>query len=397
MVQPMHSQTGGPIADPEEASRGPVRLLQAAALVSTLDRVAIAPLIVPIAADLSLSVDQVTLAATAYLLTYGVMQLVWAAASDRFGRVRMMRVALTVAGLAGVASALAPNLALLVAARALAGAAFAAAVPGALVYIGDTVPIRIRPSALADLVTGIATGFAIGTLGAAVISEQLNWRIAFVITGAAAFLLSVLIGRLPEPRRAPSPGMLTQIPRLVRHPGTLLVLALAFLEGAIVLGLLVLLPATLQLSGVSTANAGAVTAAYGVAVILAAWWVKRTASRAVPHRVLAVGGVFAIAAFGLLTVAHGPVPVMIAAACLGASWAQMHTALQAWATEVRPESRGLVVSAFAASLFMGSAVGTSIGGVLLAGGSVTLLFAGATSLAVVLTVVATSGRRRQLF
>ena len=375
----------------------PVRLLQSAALVSSLDRAAIAPLIVPIAADLSLSVKHVTLAATAYLLAYGVMQLFWAAGSDRFGRVRTMRAALVIAGFAGIASAAAPNLLLLVAGRALAGAAFAAAVPGALVYIGDTVPMSVRPAALADLVTGVAAGFALGTLGAAVVSELLSWRVAFAFTGACALVLAVLLARLPEPERAATPSMFAQIPRLVRHPGTMLILALGFVEGFIVLGLLVFLPATLQLSGVSTAKAGAVTAVYGVAVILTAAVVKRTTTRVAPHFVLASGGLLAITAFGLLTIVHNPAAVMVSAACLGGSWAQMHTALQAWATEVSPNSRALVVSAFAASLFTGSAVGAWFGGVMLAGGSVTLLFGTATCIAVLLTVVATLGRARQPF
>ena len=375
----------------------PVRLLQASALVSSLDRAAIAPLLVPIAADFSHGVDQVTLAATAYLLAYGVMQLFWAAGSDKFGRVRTMRFSLVIAGVAGIASAGVTNLPLLVGFRGLAGAAFTAAVPGALVYIGDTVPIRVRPAALAYLATGIAAGFALGTLGAAVLSEQIGWRFVFVVTGACALGLAVLIGRLPEPERTAPPKMLTQIPQLLRHPGAMLILALAFVEGFTVLGFLVFLPATLQLSGVSTSKAGGVTAVYGVAVILTAWLVKRTAERIAPHLVLASGGLLAFAAFGLLTVAHGPFGVLVCAACLGGSWAQMHTALQAWATEVRPESRGLVVSAFAASLFTGSAVGTWVGGLLLSGGSLVLLYGSATAIAALLTVVATFGRSRQPF
>jgi predicted MFS family arabinose efflux permease len=375
----------------------PVRLLQASALVSSLDRAAIAPLLVPIAADLGKSVDQVTLAATSYLLAYGVMQLVWAAGSGRFGRVRTMRFAMVLAGLAGIASACVSDLELLVILRGVAGAAFAAAVPGALVYIGDTVPIQVRPAALADLVTGIAVGFGLGTLGAAAASEHLDWRFAFAVTGALSLGLAVLMRRLPEPEREPAPPMLAQIPGLVRHRSTLLILALGFVEGFVVLGFLVFLPATLQLSGVSTTKAGGVTAVYGVAVVLAAWAVKRSTGRVTPHRVLAVGGFAATTAFGLLVIAHGPVGVLIAAVLLGISWAQMHTALQAWATEVRPASRGLVVSAFAACLFMGSAAGTSVGGVMLARGSLSLLFGAATAIAALLTVVAVIGRSRQPF
>jgi predicted MFS family arabinose efflux permease len=374
-----------------------VRILQAAALVSSFDRAAIAPLLVPIAADFSRGVADVTVAATAYMLAYGVMQLFWAAGSDKFGRVPTMRFALVIAGTAGLASAAAPSLLLLVVARAVSGGAFAAAVPGALVYIGDTVPIRTRPRALADLATGIAAGFALGTLGAALIGEQFGWRLAFVLTGVLALVLAVLVTWLPEPERPPMTDMLRRLPEVVRHKGTQLILVLAFVEGSIVLGFLVFLPATLQLEGVSTARAGGVTAVYGVAVITTSAVVKRFTHRTAPHRLVATGGGLVVVAFAVLAVAHTPILVLVSAACLGGAWAQMHTALQAWATEVNPAARGLVVSAFAAALFSGSAVGTWLGGLLFAGGSLTVLFGSACAVAVVLTVVATTARARQPF
>lgn len=89
---------------------------------------------------------------------------------------------------------------------------------------------------------------------------------------------------------------------------------------------------------------------------------------------------------------------MIAAACLGASWAQMHTALHAWATAVSPASRSLVASAFATVLFTGSAVGTWwVGGLLLADDSLATLFGSAAALAVALAVTAKIGRAQQSF
>ena len=69
-----------------------------------------------------------------------------------------MRLTLFGATLAGVISALAPNLGVLVAARALAGGLFAAVIPAALVYVGDTVGMDSRQKALADLMAASAVG-----------------------------------------------------------------------------------------------------------------------------------------------------------------------------------------------------------------------------------------------
>jgi MFS family permease len=44
------------------------------------------------------------------------------------------------------------------------------------------------------------------------------------------------------------------------------------------------------------------------------------------------------------------------AVLIGLAWAAMHSSLQTWATEVLPSARATVVSLFAGSLFLGSAV-----------------------------------------
>ncbi|MGA9749945.1 MAG: MFS transporter, partial [Nocardioides sp.] len=117
---------------------GSLRLLGLGSFSSSVDRFLFAPLIVVIAGDLGASLAAVTLAATAYFQSYGVMQPVWAVVSDRLGRIRTIRVALALAALSGLASAAATDAAWLLWSRGITGACFAAAVPGALMYVGDT-------------------------------------------------------------------------------------------------------------------------------------------------------------------------------------------------------------------------------------------------------------------
>ncbi|HEY6580312.1 MAG TPA: MFS transporter, partial [Rubrobacter sp.] len=95
---------------PKGSSRGGLRLLQLAAFFSSFDRFAIAPMLVTIAASLGTSLAGITATASLYYLLYGAMQPVWGMLSDRLGRVRVMRLTLFGAVVAGVISALAPNL-----------------------------------------------------------------------------------------------------------------------------------------------------------------------------------------------------------------------------------------------------------------------------------------------
>ncbi len=86
--------------------KGRLRLLQAAFL-STFDRFTIAPMLVTIAADLRVSLAEVSATASLYFLLYGLMQPVWGMLSDRLGGVRVMRLALLGVLVPGLLSAMA--------------------------------------------------------------------------------------------------------------------------------------------------------------------------------------------------------------------------------------------------------------------------------------------------
>ncbi|MFE2408502.1 hypothetical protein ACFXDE_09180 [Kitasatospora sp. NPDC059408] len=49
------------------------------------------------------------------------------------------------------------------------------------------------------------------------------------------------------------------------------------------------------------------------------------------------------------------------ATMLGTGWAFLHSTLRAWATSVVPEARGTAVSCSVAALFIGSALGATLG------------------------------------
>src|SRR5215210_3987287 len=193
-------EAGGPIGRAPGKSRGGLRLLQLAAFFSSFDRFAVAPMLVTIAASLGASLAETTATASLYYLLYGGMQPVWGMLSDQLGRVRVIRLTLVGAAIAGVLSAVAPNLAVLVAARALAGGLFAAVIPASLVYVGDTVGMGSRQAALADLMAASAVGTALATMLGGLAAYFDAWRLAFAAPALAGVALAILLTRLPEPR-----------------------------------------------------------------------------------------------------------------------------------------------------------------------------------------------------
>jgi MFS family permease len=323
------------------------------------------------------------------------MQPIWGMISDHLGLVRTMRVALSLSAVGTTVAAFSESPIGLGVARGVAGACFSAAIPSSLIYVGDTVPPERRQAEVSRLMAGVALGTGLASAGAGALAQFTSWRVVFILTGLTALVLAISLGRLPRPPAARAHhGVLAPLRAVVRSGPTRLVLALAFLEGMVLLGVLTLLPTAVEASGASAVVAGSVTAAYGVAVLGFARVVRAVAHRTRAPRLIALGAASAATGCALAAVSRSPGMGLAAASFLGLAWASMHSSLQTWATEVLPSARATVVSAFAGALFLGSAVAAQLAGGLVQDHRYAQIFGGATALAIVLGLFATLGRTR---
>ncbi len=381
----------------EDAPPHVERILRLASFVSALDRFTIPPLIVPIHASLGISLRAAAAVATAYFIAYGVGQPLWGAASDRFGRVRVMRGAVIGGALACALAAAAPTLPALLGARAVGGLLVGAVVPTAITYVGDTIPVRRRQPALARTMAASSLGTGCATVGAGALAQVASWRLAFLVPGTLAALLAWQLRRLPEPAAARATRSLrSRLRAVATHRWVLAVIALAVIEGAVVFGSLTFIAAALQKSGSGAALAGSAAAGFGFANAAASPLLTRVIPRvASPLLVLGGGGLLAA---GLILVAHD-VSVATALACtvcLGVAFGAVHSTLQVWATQVYPEARALTIAFFAGALFCGGAAASALAAPLAERGAFATIFAGTAAGAVVLAVSGALLRRRWL-
>jgi predicted MFS family arabinose efflux permease len=384
------------VHDTRVAPGGP-RLLQLAAFFSSFDRFAIAPMLLTIAASLGASLTEVAATASLYYLLYGLMQPVWGMLSDRLGRVRVMRLTLFGAAFAGILSSLAPNLTVLIVARALAGGLFAAVIPASLVYIGDTVGMGSRQAALADLMAASAVGTALATVLGGLAAYLDGWRVAFAAPALAGAALAVLLARLPEPKafsEQKREGPLAQAGRVLVQPWALAVIGIVLVEGAVILGFLTFLAPSLESAGFSPAVAGLAVGLYGLAVLGWTRTVKLVANRLGASALILIGAGMLSLGYASGAVGQSLASVSAAAVFVGGGFAFMHSTLQTWATEVVPEARATVISLFAAALFAGSGVATMAAAPLAEAGSFDLLFALGALVAVPLGFFASLARHR---
>lgn len=378
--------------------RGHLRALQAVNMVSALDRTAVAPMLLVMAASLGTSVGTMTVAASLYFLTYGLLQPVWGLVLARLGTIRTLQLALFGAAAAGLLSALSPNVVVLVIVRGIAGGFFGGAVPATLVHVGATVPIERRQQPLTDLMAGVAVGTAVATVAAGWAAELVSWRLMFAVTAVAAAALALVIRRLPEPPRTePERRPVRALVRAVRNRWVVLVLVLGFVEGLAITGTFTFIaPSVEHAASTGPGIAGTVVAAYGVSVLVFSRIVRPLSARLSTPTLLLIGGAAGGLGFAVLAVEQGVVAGVVACVLLGAAWAFMHSTLQTWATSVAPLARSQVVPLFASCLFLGGSTGAALGGLLAGLELYAALFAISAGLFVPLALVSSVTRRRYL-
>ncbi|MGW9551324.1 MFS transporter [Citricoccus zhacaiensis] len=389
-----------PLVNPQMPDGGaPERVpvsIALASFTSSVDRFAVSPLLVFLAVDLGASLDEAVAVAGVYFLAYGFTQPLWGGLSDRFGRMRLMRIALAGSVVFGLLSAIAPTLPLLMLFRCLTGACFGGIIPTAITFIGDTVPPLRRQAALADNMAAIAMGTAIATAAAGVVGETVGWRLMFALPPVLAVGCILALRTTAEPQLPARRPLLGAFAEALRHRWMLAVIGLVFVEGAVVLGLLTLLAPALQDQGLDASVAGLAVAAYGVSTLACSRLVRPILRRLSVPATMALGGAGMVSGYAAVAV-HVSVPtVAFAAAALGWTWALLHTSLQVWATDVLPGLRGTAVALFAASLFAGSSVGTLVAGPLADAGQWAWLFGATAAVAAVLVGLVVVAQRRYL-
>jgi predicted MFS family arabinose efflux permease len=372
-----------------------IRLLSAGPFVTMIDRFAVAPVLIPIALEFRAPVGAVAIAATAYYFAYGLAQPFWGFASDRIGRIRVIRISLAATAAACALSALAPNLDLLIGARILAGASVCAILPTALVYLGDVVPFNRRHAVIADVLAAVAVGTAAGSLGAGLFAHYLSWRLIFGVIAVLAAGVAVAMGRLPESNPpVPAGGPFAQLRQAVRRPWARFVILFAIPEGAMVLGFLVFFAPALEANGTNPAVAGLVVAAYGGAVLAGTRVIKRIASRTPAWVPIAIGGAMAVGGYLVAGLDQHVLSILLASVLIGGCYSFMHSTMQAWATEIAPEVRGTAAALFVTAAFTGGAIGSGVGAVFAQQHQYGRLFLLAAALSVPVVIVAGLARAR---
>jgi EmrB/QacA subfamily drug resistance transporter len=187
-----------------QAQRWVLTLASVGSFIVILDVLVVTTALTTIQHDLHASLTSLEWTVNAYSLTFAVLLLTGAAIGDRFGRRRMYVTGLSIFTLMSAACALAPNVGVLIATRAVQGAGAALVMPLALTQISAAFPPEARGRALGIFsgVTGLAT--FLGPVVGGAVAQGLAWQWIFWINVPVGLVTIPLVLRHIEESRGPN-------------------------------------------------------------------------------------------------------------------------------------------------------------------------------------------------
>ena len=140
---------------------------------------------------------------TAYTLSFASLLLPTGAVADRFGRKRLLILGLSVFTFASFLCGSAPNLTVLIIARALQGAGAAMQLSAALATLSHVFQGEARARAFSFWGSVVGIGAALGPVVGGLITQSFGWEWAFYINLPIGATLIALIIRVIESSRDP--------------------------------------------------------------------------------------------------------------------------------------------------------------------------------------------------
>lgn len=274
------------------------------------NRTVLTPLMSVLETNWRLSKTELGLLSSLFFLMYSAVQIPAGLLADHIGRKRVLVPGFLLHATGALLSGLAGSFPFLLGARMLTGVSQGTYFSAQYAISTSEVPPRYRTVASAITMSGSALGIGLGTLVASwlVFRLQLSWRAPFLIFGALAVLLTLIMARVIRSEPTFSAALPTDRGATAFRPGRDLIKL--FLVGALTMyGFYVIvtwLPYYLQMArGIEGGIAGAVSTLMPLATvpgaILVGIWADRTGQRQALLRTLVP-----IAALALMVVVLSP-------------------------------------------------------------------------------------------
>ncbi len=339
----------------------------------------VSPILPAIANDFGIPVTDAGLLITAYMIPFGLFQLVFGPLADRYGKRQIITasmVILTVAtGLCAIGQAL-TDLAIY---RLLTGIFSACVMPVSLALIADVFPVKERQSAIGMFmgISFLGQGLSMAIGGS--IAYFINWRGVFALYAVLsifATLLLMTVGRDIPSSKNPQSHFIRPYFKLLSHSQSAWTYLVVVLEGILINGTFSYLGGFLDDQfQLNYLQIGFVMTAFGVMAVIGGRLSGNLADTLGRRKVLLIGLATATAANALFGAFGTSLTVTVCGVgLLGFGFMLAHSSLLTRATMFAMKARGTAVSLVTFCFMGGGGVGTVFGGKIIAGSSYSSFF-----------------------
>jgi DHA1 family inner membrane transport protein len=358
---------------------GILALLSACNFVIGMGAFVVIGMVPLLASDLEVSTAAAGGAMTAYALAYAVLSPILVSVTGRIGRRRVIAAGMTVFALGALLSAIAPNVTVLYIARALAAAGAGVVTPVGAAVVAALAAPAAQGKAISAFYFGLTLSQVIGVPAGGWIAYTFGWRMAFWMVLALAILSAILIWvRVPAGLRF-TPVSLSDLGRALKD-GLVMgaVLFTATFLGAIYILFTYLAPLLEQTMGFGRDGITLVLLVFGAGAVvgnlLGGYLTDRLGSVA-SLVLLCLGQIVLMPVFSGLPLAPWLV-LLLTFVWSAFGWSFM-APQQVRLMQLAPQLAGVVLALNAAAIYIGTASGSAVGGLVQSVGDLTWLGASA--------------------
>jgi predicted MFS family arabinose efflux permease len=344
-----------------------ILILGLAGFVVMADNWVVSPILPAIARSLQVSPVQAGLLISAYMIPFGLFQLVFGPLADRFGKQQVINFSMIFFTIGTALCGLGLGLFDLGIYRALTGIFAASVMPISLALIGDVIPMERRQQAIGTFMGIAFLGQGLSMAIGGSIAYFVSWRGVFFTYAALSVLSTLLLmvaGRHASSKRNPHSLFFKPYLDLIGNAKSLMIYLIVLAEGILIIGSFSYLGAyTELLFHFNYLYIGLTLTAFGAGAVITGRLVGKIVPRLGRPNTLLMGLIVAMGAdFLLYGVKTSTLMLTVGVALLGIGFMLAHSSLLTMATEFAKMARGTAMSLVAFCFMGGGGVGTAIGG-----------------------------------
>lgn len=354
-------------------------ILGLAGFVVMADNWVVSPILPAISKDLGVNVASAALIITAYMLPFGLFQLIFGYLADKFGKRQVISFAMIFFTVSTGLCALGTGLTDLAVYRALTGIFAASVMPISLALIGDIFPLNERQAAIGTFmgISFLGQGLSMAIGGS--IAFFLNWRGVFAVYAFLSVIATILlltIGKNIPSTKNENSKVFAPYLNLIKNPLSLKIYLLVIFEGIFLIGSFSFLGGYIKSTyDFNNFLIGIIMTAFGVMAVIGGRVSGKISAKVGRKNTILIGLISAVlASIIFVTLGNILAVLIIGIGLLGLGFMLAHSTFLTIATEFAAKARGVAMSLVAFCFMGGGGLGTAIGSRIVGSSSLLTLF-----------------------